>query len=61
MVRFTEAVTVRLPDEAEQAVLDLEPTQPVFEIWHVAYTDTDRAISVTIHIMVGHVWELRYA
>jgi GntR family transcriptional regulator len=60
-VRFTEEVTVRLPDEVEQAVLDIEPTQPVFEIWHVAYTQPDRPISVTIHVMVGHMWELRYA
>lgn len=60
-VRFTEAVNVRLPDEVEQAVLDLEPTQPVFEIWHVAYTSGDRPISVTIHVMVGHLWDLHYA
>jgi GntR family transcriptional regulator len=60
-VRFTEDVTVRAPGEREQAVLEIEPFQPVFEIWHVAYTATDRPIEVCIHVMPGHLWQLRYA
>jgi GntR family transcriptional regulator len=59
--RFTEDVTVRRPDHHEQEVLELEPSQPVFEIWHVAYTAEDRPIEVAVHVMPGHLWQLRYA
>jgi GntR family transcriptional regulator len=59
-VRFTEDVTVRVPTDAEQRTLSLEATQPVFEIWHVAYTAADRPIEVCIHVMAGHLWTLRY-
>ncbi|HEX6970528.1 MAG TPA: GntR family transcriptional regulator [Micromonosporaceae bacterium] len=59
-VRFTEDVTVRMPTEAERRTLDLEATQPVFEIWHTAYTAQDRPIEVCIHVMPGHLWTLRY-
>jgi GntR family transcriptional regulator len=59
-VRFTEDVNVRLPSDAEQRALDLEGTQPVFEIWHVAYTANDRPVEVCIHVMPGHLWTLRY-
>lgn len=58
--RFTEDVTVRVPTDAEKRTLQLEATQPVFEIWHVAYTAEDRPIEVCIHVMVGHMWTLRY-
>ncbi|HEY0462708.1 MAG TPA: GntR family transcriptional regulator [Polyangiaceae bacterium] len=60
-VRFTEDVTVRMPSAEEQDLLELEPVQPVFEIWHVAYTAKDRPIEVCIHVMPGHLWQLRYA
>jgi GntR family transcriptional regulator len=59
-VRFTEDVTVRMPTDTEQRTLDLEGTQPVFEIWHVAYTEEDRPVEVCIHVMPGHLWTLRY-
>jgi GntR family transcriptional regulator len=59
-VRFTEDVNVRLPTDAEQRSLELEGTQPVFEIWHVAYTAQDRPVEVCIHVMPGHLWTLRY-
>jgi GntR family transcriptional regulator len=59
-VRFTEDVTVRMPTDDEQRALDLEGTQPVFEIWHVAYTAEDRPVEVCIHVMPGHLWTLRY-
>jgi GntR family transcriptional regulator len=60
-VRFSEDVTVRLPSDKEQRVLDLEPTQPVFEVWHVAYTAEDRPVEVCVHVMPGYLWKLRYA
>ncbi|MBB5868956.1 GntR family transcriptional regulator [Allocatelliglobosispora scoriae] len=60
-VRFTEAVTVRMPDAAEQRKLDLDSGQPVFEIIHVAYDAADRPVSVTVHVMSGHLWTLHYA
>ncbi len=59
-VRFTEDVTVRVPNDAEQRTLELEATQPVFEIWHVAYAADDRPVEVCIHVMPGHLWMLRY-
>lgn len=59
-VRFTEDVTVRLPSEHEQRTLDLEPTQPVFEIWHIAYAAADRPVEVCVHVMPGYLWKLRY-
>lgn len=59
-VRFTEDVNVRLPSDAEQRTLDLEGTQPVFEIWHVAYAADDRPVEACIHVMTGHLWTLRY-
>jgi GntR family transcriptional regulator len=57
---FTEDVIVRLPDDVEQRTLDLEQSQPVFEIWHVAYTAEDRPVEVCVHVMPGHLWTLRY-
>ncbi|HZM82942.1 MAG TPA: GntR family transcriptional regulator [Candidatus Limnocylindrales bacterium] len=59
-VRYTEDVTVRVPNDAEQRMLELEATQPVFEIWHVAYAADDRPVEVCIHVMPGHLWMLRY-
>lgn len=60
-VRFTEDVTVRMPSDSEQRSLDLEASQPVFEIWHVAYTAEDVAVEVCVHVMPGYLWNLRYA
>jgi GntR family transcriptional regulator len=60
-VRFTEDVTVRMPTDAEQRTLELEATQPVFEIWHVAYAAQSTPVEVCVHIMPGHLWALRYA
>lgn len=59
-VRFTEDVTVRMPNDNEQRVLELEATQPVFEIWHVAYTTNDLPVEVCIHVMPGYLWQLQY-
>lgn len=60
-VRFTEDVNVRMPTEEERRKLEIESTLPVFEITHIAYTADDQAISVTIHVMPGHLWTLRYS
>jgi GntR family transcriptional regulator len=60
-VRFTEDVTVRMPSDKEQRALDLEASQPVFEIWHVAYTAADLPVEVCVHVMPGYLWNLRYA
>jgi GntR family transcriptional regulator len=59
-VRFTEDITVRTPTEDEQKTLELEPTQPVFQIWHVAYDAKDKPVEVCIHVMPGHLWKLHY-
>jgi GntR family transcriptional regulator len=60
-VRFAEEVDVRMPTDAEQRALDLEPTQAVFQVQHVAYAAGDRAVEVCLHVMPGHLWTLRYA
>lgn len=60
-VRFTEDVAVRMPTDAERRTLDLEPTQAVFQIQHIAYAANDRAVEVCLHVMPGHLWTLRYA
>ena len=59
-VRFTEDVTVRMPSDKEQRTLDLEASQPVFEIWHVAYTAAGAPVEVCVHVMPGFLWKLRY-
>lgn len=59
-VRFTEDVNVRVPDDAEQRLLEIDATLPVFEIWHVAYDTQDRPVEVCVHVMPGHLWTLRY-
>jgi GntR family transcriptional regulator len=60
-VEFTEDVNVRVPDDAEQRLLDIEATLPVFEIWHGAYDTQRRPVEVCIHVMPGHLWTLRYS
>lgn len=49
-----------MPTPAEQRRLDLDASQPVFRIWHVAYTHKQRPIEVAVHVMPGHLWTLRY-
>ena len=49
-----------MPDDAEQRLLDIEATLPVFEIWHIAYDAQDTPVEVCIHVMPGHLWTLRY-
>lgn len=59
VTRFAEDITVRMPTDDEQRTLELETTQPVFEICHVAYSQ-DRPIEVCLHVMTGHLWKLHY-
>jgi GntR family transcriptional regulator len=59
-LRYSEDIDVRMPTPEEQHKLDLDTTQPVFRIWHVAYTHDRRPIEVCIHVMPGHLWTLRY-
>ncbi len=59
-VRFSEDVNVRMPYDIERDRLEIEASAPIFEITHVAYAADDRPVSVTIHVMPGHLWTLRY-
>lgn len=59
-VRFAEDIVVRMPTEDEQRTLELESTQPVFQIWHVAYSANGKPVEVCIHVMAGHLWKLHY-
>lgn len=58
--RFTEEITVRTPTDAEARMLVLEQNQPVYQIWHMAYTAAGDAVEVCVHVMSGHLWKLRY-
>jgi GntR family transcriptional regulator len=59
-LHYSEDVDVRMPTAEEQQRLDLDSSQPVFRIWHIAYTHDRRPIEVCIHVMPGHVWTLHY-
>ena len=59
-LRYSEDIDVRMPTRDEQHRLDLDPTQPVFQIWHVAYTHDDVPVEVCVHVMPGHLWTLHY-
>ena len=60
LVRFTEDVTVRAPDEAEQRALELEAFQAVVDIRGVAHAAGDVPVEVWVQVMPGHLWQLRY-
>lgn len=60
IVHFQEDVNVRLPNDAERRTLQLEATQPVFDIVHIALTADDRRVEAAFHVMPGHLWTLRY-
>ncbi|MBL7259157.1 GntR family transcriptional regulator [Paractinoplanes lichenicola] len=61
VVRFSEDVTARPPTEPEYRTLGLDPSQWVFEIWHIAYTAADMPVEACIHVMPCHLWTLGYA
>lgn len=60
VVRFTEDVTVRMPTDQERTVLQLEGSQPVFDIVHIAWTADQVPVEAAFHVMPGHLWALRY-
>jgi GntR family transcriptional regulator len=60
VVRFTEDVNVRMPSDHERAVLQLEGSQPVFDIVHIAWTADQTPVEAAFHVMPGHLWTLRY-
>lgn len=60
IARFTENVNVRMPNDAERQILQLEATQPVFDIVHIALGSDDRPIEAAFHVLPGHLWTLRY-
>lgn len=57
---FTEDVTARIASEAECQILDLDSTQPVFQIIHTAWTEEHTPIEVAVHVMSASIWTLRY-
>lgn len=56
---FLGNVNVRMPTDAEQRSLEVEGTEPVSEIWHVAYTGGDGPVEVCVPVMPGRLWTLR--
>ncbi|CAL9625612.1 HTH-type transcriptional repressor NagR (plasmid) [Nocardiopsis dassonvillei] len=58
--RFTERITVRMPEADEAVVLRLAEDQPVYVIHHVAWTAEGRPVEVTVHVMPVHQWLLDY-
>lgn len=60
VARFTERITVRMPEPDEAVVLRLAEDQPVYVIHHVAWTAEGRPVEVTVHVMPVHQWQLDY-
>jgi GntR family transcriptional regulator len=58
--RFTETVALRAPTSEEADFLRLSDEQHVLVIFHVAWTDDERPVEVTIHVLPPHQWELHY-
>jgi len=61
VANFTERISVRMPTPDEATVLRLADDQPLYEVHHVAWTEDDRPVEVTIHLMPVHQWRLDYA
>jgi GntR family transcriptional regulator len=57
-VRVTERTTGRPATTEEARALDITENQHVYEIEHVGYTATGRAVEVCIHVMPQHLWIL---
>ncbi|GAA1455491.1 GntR family transcriptional regulator [Nocardiopsis tropica] len=60
IARFTERITVRMPEPDEVVVLRLVEDQPVYVVHHVAWTAEGRPVEVTVHVMPVHQWHLEY-
>jgi GntR family transcriptional regulator len=59
-VRFTEEVSVRAATAREVRLLELDGSEPVIDIVHIAWDANGRAVEVALHVMPGHLWRLRY-
>lgn len=60
VARFTERITVRMPEPDEAVVLRLAEDQPVYVVHHVAWTAEGKPVEVTVHVMPVHQWSLEY-
>lgn len=60
VARFSERVSVRMPEGPEQAFLRLGEDQAVFVVHHVAWTAEHTPVEVTVHVMPVHQWRLDY-
>jgi GntR family transcriptional regulator len=59
--RITETVKSRPATDEEREFLLLEADQPVLEIWHVGWTEDDRAVEVCVHAVPAGLWSLEYS
>lgn len=50
----------RNPSNEEADLFGIASDQPVFEMYHVAYTDQDRPVEVCHHVGPSHLWEFVY-
>ncbi|WP_017584304.1 GntR family transcriptional regulator [Nocardiopsis valliformis] len=60
VVRFTERIRTRPPSEEEAAFLRLGDDQQVYSVLHIAYTEDDKPVEVTQHVMPTFQWVLEY-
>jgi GntR family transcriptional regulator len=60
-IRFEETVTCRFPSPDEQAILRVEPGQPVLVTWRRGYDQADHIAEVTHRVIVGDRHELVYS
>ncbi|NYI99300.1 GntR family transcriptional regulator [Streptomonospora nanhaiensis] len=59
VTRFSERVSVRMPEADEAVVLRLAEDQPVYVIHHVAWAE-NQPVEVTVHVMPVHQWRLDF-
>lgn len=59
-LRFEDVVTCRLPLVSEREQLQIQPSQPVLDVWRRCYDQRDRVVEVTHRVVVGDRLELVY-
>jgi GntR family transcriptional regulator len=59
-LHFEETVTCRLPDETEQAQLEITASEPVLVLWRRCYDQRGLILDLTHRIVVGDRHELVY-
>jgi GntR family transcriptional regulator len=59
-LRFEDVVSCRLPAPAEQRTLELEPGDPVLDVWRRCYDQHNRVLEVTNRVVAGGRNELVY-